>query len=332
VSTVLRVLRAGHVTLQDLGRHGYMQLGVPAGGASDQHAARTANALAGNADDAVLLEVTGSELSLVTDGDILLAVTGAANHVLVDGVAFPTWELLAVPAGAHIVLLAPTEGLRSYAAVNGGFVGQMTLGSVAPDPLLGISGRIEPGDELFLTGELTHPPGIQHRLFRLGAVRPEYAADGTTTVDVTPGPDLARFAPGSRLDIAPFTVTPQSDHVGLRLDGPALALRDHHEILSRGVPVGAVELPPSGGVIVLMRGRLVTAGYPVVAVATTTALDRLAQLRPGDALTLRLTTIEAAVGALRAQRQAHVELGARVRNALTARGLGRLIHAVRAPA
>ena len=137
---------------------------------------------------------------------------------------------------------------------------------------------------------------------------------------MTPGPDLDRVAGGVERR---FTVLPQSDQVGLRLAADApLQLAGAPEMLSRGVPVGAVEVPPSGELIILMRSRLVTAGYAVAAVVISHDVDLLAQKRPGDEVELVMIDADAARAALRARDVERRVLRARVRVALAARGLG----------
>lgn len=317
----LQVLRAGHATLQDLGRPGFAALGVPIGGAADQHAARTANTLVGNADGSPLVEITATDFAIRPDRDLLVAVTGAAGSVSVGGRSCPAWELLPVHAGQEVHVPAPTSGLRSYLAVNGDLRAPRTLGSVAPDALLDFTQRITDGTVLEVDGGLDELPTGSLLLFRLGVARPSYAVNGVSSVVVTEGPDAALLSGGDPW-AGEFAVTPQSNEVGLRLEGPRPEFTSYAELLSRGVPVGAVEVPPSGGVIVLLRARLVTAGYPVVAVATTVAMDVLGQLRPGDALRFTPTTVEAAVAELRGREARHRALAERVRNALASRGLG----------
>ena len=324
MTTRVTVIRAGSSTLQDLGRPGLAFLGVPAGGAADQHAARTANALVGNADGAVHVEVTASELVLQADHDLLLSVTGAAECVWVDQRARPSWELLAVHAGEQVRVPPSSTGMRSYVAVNGAIEASTLLGSAAPDPLLEFIPRLEDGDLLEVCTALDAFPTTGLPLFRLGAGRPRGPVDGISTVAVTSGPDLHLLGGLDRLG-GVFAVTSESNAVGLRLSGQSLGLAGYPEILSQGVPVGAVQVPPSGDVIVLLRARLVTSGYPVVAVATAGGTDVLGQVRPGDTLRFRPSSTAAAVATLRARDDAHRALTARVHNALTARGLSQVL-------
>ena len=310
------VERAGLSVVQDLGRPGLGGLGVPAGGAQDRDAARTANLLVGNADGAALVESTGGDLTVRPDTDVLIAATGAVDAVLVDGHPQPAWTPIAAFAGARVVVPLGAQGYRTYLAVNGGLHAPAALGSVAPDHLLGVGTRLSAGDVLVADSRYRSPAGPYGTLFRIDG-RP--SRSGGRRVSATPGPDLDRVTGGVERR---FTVLPQSDQVGLRLAAEVpLQLAGAPEMLSRGVPVGAVEVPPSGELIILMRSRLVTAGYAVAAVVTSHDVDRLAQVRPGDEVELVLTDVDTARADLQARSAAREVTAARVRAALAARGL-----------
>jgi biotin-dependent carboxylase-like uncharacterized protein len=320
----LVVEQAGQVTLQDLGRPGLAALGVSANGAADAHSARIANVLVGNPAGAPLIEATASSFAFRARRRLLLAVTGAVGRFAVGGVPCPAAEPVVVDPGCPVRIEAAAAGARLYLALNGRISAEPVLGSVAPDRALGLGRRLAPGDVVGLDSRFT---GLDHPfsrvpLFRLGAPRPVLGP--ATTVDVTPGPDAAEFDEGWAAGT--FTVEPLSDAVGLRLTGPVPPRTRSAEILSRGVPVGAVEVPPAGGLIVLLRGRFVTAGYPIVAVAATTALDRLGQVRPGDRLTFRLRTAESTRAELREREQRLAELAARVARAYRHVGLADVVH------
>jgi allophanate hydrolase subunit 2 len=137
---------------------------------------------------------------------------------------------------------------------------------------------------------------------------------------VTGGPELGEY---DEQELAgPWTVSAQSDAVGLRTEGPTPTRSTSREILSRGVPVGAVEVPPGGGLLILLHGRLITAGYPVPYVATTAGIDRLGQARPGDVLVLRQVPLAEAVAQGHARRRGLVQLAQRAATALGSSGLG----------
>lgn len=321
------VEQAGYTTVQDLGRTGFARTGVAGNGAADRYAARVANVLVGNPDRAPLLEVTGSRLVLVTRAPLLLAATGAAGHVTVDANRQRAWEPMVVTAGQRIAVEPGRFGLRCYVAVNGVLDAAQVLGSVAPDPLLGAGTRLSPGKVVRVASafESLDHPHFRLPVFDLRAPRPP--CSDTVVVDVTAGPDTGRFGPElKQLYDQCFTVSPQSDHIGLRLLGATPQPVVRTEILSRGVPLGAIEIPPTGGLIALLRGRPVTAGYPVVAVATAATVDRLGQVRPGDRVRLRRCAPAAAAAALVAAERGLHDLARRAERLYRAVGIGGVVH------
>lgn len=303
----LRVRQAGMAVVTDLGRPRGPRFGVPVGGALHQGAARVANVLVGNPPEAPLLETTATDLELVSDVDLLVAVAGAPMTFWVDGVARPLAEPVSVPAGSIVTLEGMTAGLRTYLAVHGSFEVPTLLGSCAPDTVLGFGRRLAAGDELRVHRAVTpvENPWFAASLYDL---RAPVSPVGRSVVEVADGPDAAEFGDtAERLFAAPYIVGPASNHIGLRLGGRTPERQASGEVLSRGVPVGAVEVPPGDELLVLHRGRGVTAGYPVLAVVTATSLDTLAQARPGDEVTFSRVSTAHAVERARA---AHVRVAA----------------------
>lgn len=322
--TRLRVLEPGFTTVQDLGRPGYSRLGVGHNGAGDRHAAAVASALVGNDRGTPVLETTATGWSFTLDRPALVAVTGAAEQVTVAGLPQPVWQTLVVPSGSPVVVSAPERGWRTYVAVGGSLAAERTLGSVAPDPLLGVGTRLETGQVLSVRTRfegLTHP----HTVIPVFRFTVDHPAPGHAwEVAVTPGPEAGEFADDVWDRLGDFEVSRDSDYVGLRLLGEAPRRSGRREMISRGVPMGAVQVPPTDGLLVLLRGRLVTAGYPCLGVATTVAVDRLAQARPGDLVRFRPCATTDAVADVRRQAAAVAELERRVHAALRASGVERL--------
>ena len=293
----------GHATLQDLGRPGLGHLGIVAHGAADRWSAQLANALVGNPYSTPLLEVTASKLVLRPVADTLMVVTGADVEATRAGHATPVWDPFVAAAGDRVVVGAPRHGLRSYVAFAGGVTGASKLGSVSPDPTLGLDARLTAGEVVELRACVCGycHPHLVHPVFRIAPPPPQWS--DTTHVEVTAGPESDEFEADALA--AQWRVSDESNHVGLRIDGPSPRRRSRREMLSRGVPVGAVEVPPQGGLLLLLRGRLLTAGYPVLGVAGSSSLDRLAQARPGD--TIRFHSIDAR-SAIEAARRRQGEL------------------------
>ncbi|GHE76227.1 allophanate hydrolase [Amycolatopsis deserti] len=303
MADTLTVRQSGHATVQDLGRPGRSRYGLPVNGALDQYSARVANALCGNDDTDPLIEITALDFSCTPSTDVLVAVTGAPADLTVDGIPQPQWEPLAVRGGQTLAVRGIRLGLRVYLAVYGSVHAESLLGSCAPDTILGFGRFLRPGDDLALGAQcppIGHPE-FRHPLFRIRPPRPRFGE--SWTIDVTDGPDIAEFGDSAgRLLSSAYVVTPSSNHIGLRMSGPVPQRVASGEVLSRGVPVGAVEVPAGDQLLVLHRGRGVTAGYPVLAVVTSTSLSPLGQARPGHTIRFRHRTVAEAVAAHRTER------------------------------
>jgi biotin-dependent carboxylase-like uncharacterized protein len=308
------VRQAGIAAITDLGRPGLARRGVPVNGAADQYSASVANVLVGNPARAPLVEITATGFALTTARPVLVSVTGAPAEVTVDDRPCRMWEPLCLETGETIRIGASPTALRCYLAVHGTLDVPTLFGSCAPDSLLGVGERLTAGMTIGLHSDyepIDHPV-FRHPLFCLGAAPPRFP--DPCTIDVTEGPDIAEF-PEARelLDSSTYEVSPRSDHIGLRLAGPVPQRTTAAEVLSRGIPVGALEVPPSAELLLLQRGRPVTAGYPVIAVATKVAQAALGQLRPGQRVRFRYRPVAEAV-ALHRQRQRGIrELANRVR-------------------
>lgn len=271
----LRVLATGPlVTVQDRGRPGYAHLGVPRAGALDADAAALGNRLVGNGADAAVLEVLLGGLAVRADRGCWVAVTGAPAPLSVDGAPRGHARAEWVPEGGELRLGTPRSGVRSYVAVAGGIDVVPVLGSRSTDTLAGVGPpAVLPGAVL----PLGVPAGRPRPLDTPPVARPG-------PLRVLPGPREDWFAAGA-LDVlcgSPYTVTADSDRIGLRLDGPALERAREGELASEGMVVGAVQVPPDGRPVVFLADHPPTGGYPVVAVVGAEDLGRCAQLRPGD--------------------------------------------------
>jgi len=277
----IEVLKAGALTtIQDLGRTGYLGAGVPGGGAMDRLAARVANLLVGNPEGAAVLETTMAGPALLFHAETLVAVCGASF----TGV--PSWRPFVVKAGETLSLAELDSGCRGYVAVAGGFVVPSVMGSASTylrARLGGVEGRaLHKGDALQV-GVTAKPQPAQVEHWHLSSsILPAYSAQ--PVVRVTRGAQWDWFSEDGqyRLCEARFSVLPQSDRMGLRLNGAALTLKEGREMASEAVTFGSVQVPPDGQPIALMADRQTIGGYPKIADVISVDLPLLAQLRPGD--------------------------------------------------
>ena len=310
----ITITRAGISCIQDLGRRGWSRYGLPVNGAADQYSASVANVLVGSPRAAALIEITLLEFGATISRDSVVALTGAPAEVTIDGQSVPQWQPLQIRAGQQLTVRKIRNGLRVYLAVRGEVIAQRMAGSAAPDSIIGFGRSLTTGDQVPFDGvdpgrTINRPgPFIPAEYLNVGI--PRFTPD--TVIRVTEGPDAHEFSRAwDVLQADPYVITPQSNHVGLRLAGAVPARRHGGEVLSRGVPVGAVEVPTSDRLLVLHRGRGVTAGYPVLAVVTTTSLDLLGQARPGHQVRFRQQAVREAVAVQRIQSAAIDRLAGR---------------------
>jgi biotin-dependent carboxylase-like uncharacterized protein len=279
----LIVLAAGPLaTVQDLGRPGWASVGVPESGAADRAAHDLANRLVGNRPEAATVETTAGGLRLRAERTVLVAVTGAPVPVTVAGRAAPCNAPVTVPAGAELVLGAPAIGLRTYVAVRGGVDVPPVLGSRSTDRLSGLGPEPLAAGDLLAVGDLAgEEPVVDVAPVPPPAQRP--------VLRVLPGPrrDWLAADAWSRLVEDRWTVSADSDRVGLRLTGPRLVRAREDELPSEGLVPGAVQVPPDGAPVLFLADHPVTGGYPVLAVVVTADLPAAAQLRPGDEVRFR---------------------------------------------
>lgn len=319
MSGTLSVLEPGlFTTVQDLGRPGHARVGVSAAGAADAVALRLANRLAGNPDGAPALEMTLVGGTFRFDAPGFVAVAGAEMRASIDGRPLPAWSAAPVPAGATLACGAAAAGARAVLAVGGGLVVPPFLGSASthvPSRLGGLEGRaLRPGDLLRLGAADSIPdPRPRHvRPDLLAALATTIATGAVVTLRVTSGPQADRFDEQARRLFAgsEYRVSGASDRMGLRLEGPPVAPPGRGAMLTEGMPLGAIQIPPAGRPVILFVDHQTTGGYPVIASIASVDLPAVAQLRPGGRVRFATITLDEARRLLR-ERAAALEAASR---------------------
>lgn len=302
----VEVVEAGLAnTVQDRGRFGHRAIGVPPGGAADALLLACANRLAGNADDAAAIEMPLAGPALrALDGPVRVALMGAVQaQVLRAGGAVDKLD------GAHSATLERGDVLRvgavragvAYLALSGGCQVPACLASrstYARARLGGVAGRPLAAGDLLPCGA---PEGDAELQWRAGPWRHEQGP-----VRVMPGPQDEAFEPAAIEDLlqSDWRVGRETDRMGMRLEGPALAHRGSADLTSEGVVPGAIQVPGNGQPIVLLADAQTVGGYPKIACVIRADLPRLAHLRPGDVLRFAAVDRAQALEALRAQADA----------------------------
>ncbi len=315
----LTVQAPGFLTLVvDEGRFGYRHLGVPVSGAADLQSYHLANSLCGNHPNHAALEITLLGPRLRANLDMTVAVTGSLAAITVNGSEVPMNQPIFVPAGAEIEIGSLSVGCRCYLAVAGGIPVPLVLGSRSTylrGAFGGFHGRgLRKGDSLPV-GPAPHHQAIANKSAGAPAttmpaspcIRPvpilQRMSDAEITLRVIPGPEcegertvhpipvqtdhhgarLAFPAGEGTLDALcqeAYTVRPESDRMGLRLEGRRLSAKIGG-ILSSPVVPGTIQLPPDGRPLLLMCDAQTSGGYPRIACVVSEDLPLAAQLRPG---------------------------------------------------
>ena len=289
----LEVLRPGlQLLVQDLGRPGFASMGVSAAGAADRSALTAANRLVGNAETAAGLESFGGGVLLRSTGDGVAAVTGPTGTITVtaaDGTVLTPrlGEAFALADGDELELGPAERGVRRYLAVRGGIDVETALGSSSADTLAGLGpAAVDKGTTLGV-----HDPRTALHLVDPAPARSRDLPQAGETVEMTvtlgPREDWFTDAGVETLLSQVWTVTHESDRVGLRLSGEVPLERARTgELPSEGAVTGALQVPPNGQPVLFGPDHPLTGGYPII--ASVDDLDLAAQLPPG--VKLRFTT------------------------------------------
>lgn len=306
----LRVIDPGmQMTVQDHGRTGFARYGVSPSGAADPDALIVGNTLLSNSPEAAAVEITNGGAQFEALAPSIVAVTGAPCIVRLNQRRIFTDATFALATGDMLELSAVSAGMRTYLCVGGGIAVPQVMGSRATDlraRLGGVDGRsLRQSDALMRRPLSANVAGrvLPHALLR------RFPISGKWTLRVLPGPHASSASDtlGALLD-ATFTVDPHSDRVGVRLrrlDGRCL---EGAQVVSEGLPRGAVQVPPDGEPVLLLADAQTTGGYRVPAVVISDDLWQIGQLRHGDLVTFRLVSPGDALEALRRRANEIAEL------------------------
>jgi antagonist of KipI len=294
----LHVIKPGLLTtVQDLGRYGYQETGVPVAGPMDAFSHRLANQLAGNDAGAATLEITLIGPELTVDVDTTIAIAGAQFEVTCDDRAVPGDASWTVRAGQRVKFGRVLQGARAYLAVAGGIQTPPVLGSRAThlvSRMGGLDGRaLASGDRVPIVSGVSPRP---HRKSP-GLTLP---TRGRALLRVMPGPQDGWFERDAMKTIAgvSFRISPRSNRMGYRLQGPPLRRVREGELISEPVGIGAIQVPAAGEPILLMADRQTAGGYPKIGHVIAADLPLAGQLAPGDFIEFVLCTRQEAVAAL----------------------------------
>jgi biotin-dependent carboxylase-like uncharacterized protein len=288
--------------LQDSGRFGVRHLGVTQGGALDWVSMSWANKLLNNPLDAAVIEITLGGLTLIAEADCCLALAGADLGARLDDRSMAPWRSFFVRKGQQLRFTQPMLGARAYLAAPGGFDAVEVLGSRATVAREGLGG-LQGNGKALVEGDQLRYSGASFQLQTLpDSLIPNFS--DSRPLDVVLGAQIGQFSGLSLFDAfnSDWTLDSRADRMGMRLLGPELVYQGK-PMISEGIPLGAIQVPPDGQPIVLLNDRQTIGGYPRLGALTPLSLARLAQKLPGNVVRLKAVMQEMAhreqVGCLR---------------------------------
>ena len=300
------VLESGILTtIQDLGRYGFSQFGVPPSGALDIFSLRVSNLLVGNEEEAGL-EITLMGLRIRALKEVVIAITGGDLSPTLNGEPVEMWRTHLLVQDDVIAFKKVSAGCRAYLSAGGGFVVPKIMGS-SSTYLSGKFGGLE-GRSL-RRGDVLYTSNSSSSFDKLGLRFPSDwipSLEKEVLLRVIPGPQDHHFTERGfqTLTSSSYEVTPQCDRMGIRLEGPRIERRTDAEesIISEGLISGAVQVPGDGKPIIILT-ELVTGGYTKIATIISTDLPRVAQIKPGDRVKFKRISIEEARRLLKEQEE-----------------------------
>lgn len=298
MTPALHILKPGLLTtVQDLGRYGHQATGVPVAGPMDMFSHRLANQLVGNDAHAATLEITLIGPEVMVDANTTLAVAGAQFEMSCDDRPVGVGESFAVVKGQRLKFGRLVQGARAYLAVAGGIQTTPVLGSRAThlvSRMGGLDGRaLVAGDRVPIIDESRPRPSRK----AAGLTLP---TKGRALLRVMAGPQADWFEADALRTIAgvSFRISPQSNRMGYRLQGPPLARAHERELVSEPLGIGAIQVPAAGEPILLMADRQTAGGYPKIGYVVSADLPVAGQLAPGDFIEFHVCSARDAVAAL----------------------------------
>ncbi|MBD7939286.1 biotin-dependent carboxyltransferase family protein [Cytobacillus sp. Sa5YUA1] len=283
-------------TVQDLGRTGFQKYGVIASGVMDQDAHKIANMLVGNNEEQPTLEMTLIGPRIVFHEDCLISLCGGDIGPQINGQKVRLWRPIWVKAKSELTFGSYKEGCRTYLAIAGGFDVEVVMDSYATYLRAHIGGHkgraLQKGDQLSLKEKSRLSGKIMDSLKQPDkpfveaqwSIPIQTRRPSNQRIRVIEGKQFSLFNKDSKIALFshPYKVASQSDRMGYRLSGSALALSEEKEMISEAVTMGTIQVPPDGQPIILMADRQTTGGYPKIGQVASIDLHVLAQTKPGE--------------------------------------------------
>lgn len=274
-------------TIQDAGRFSYQAFGFSPSGVLDYRAHKLANRLLGNEDNAAVLEMTLQGVALEAGKDTVISTSGAKAAVTIGGNTYDHGTAIKVMKGETLKIGKCEDGSRTYLAVSGGFDVPEILGSRSTHTRSGIGGfkgrTLKSGDVLKSAGG-----DFTNKLKKIKSF------ESDDDIHIIPGQQYDRFEEEvqEKLFNSEYTITKDSDRMGIRLNGAELQTDAGHDVLSEPTQLGSIQVPKNGQPIILLNDRQTAGGYVRIATVALADIPKLVQKSPGEKLRFKKIDVD----------------------------------------
>lgn len=291
VKAHLKVMQsAPRMHFQDLGRCGYGHTGLSQGGAIDLHAHCWANFLLENDPASATIEISIGNTTLLALEDAVIAITGAEMNARIDGELIQNWSSHLIRKGQTLKLGYAAKGMHAYLGIKGGFSAEQKLGSASTVVRNNLGSYLTEGE--FLKADLDSVLNSEKFISRKTppAFIPDYELVSEIRMIVSPKLDDLLI---EKISDTRFSISPKSDRMGMHLiaDNPLPRLDG---IISEGIALGSVQLPPNGHPIVLLNDRQTQGGYAKIGNIVRVDLPLLVQAKPLTKIKITPVSVEEA--------------------------------------
>lgn len=276
-------------TIQDAGRFSYQAFGFSPSGVLDYRAHKLANRLLGNEDNAAVLEMTLQGVTLEAGKDTVISTSGAKAAITIGGNTYDHGTAIKVMKGETLKIGKCEDGSRTYLAVSGGFDVPEILGSRSTHTRSGIGGfkgrTLKSGDVLKSAGG-----DFTNKLKKIKSF------ESDDDIHIIPGQQYDRFEEEvqEKLFNSEYTITKDSDRMGIRLNGAELQTDAGHDVLSEPTQLGSIQVPKNGQPIILLNDRQTAGGYVRIATVALADIPKLVQKSPGGKLRFKKIGVDKA--------------------------------------
>jgi len=286
----ISILKPGvQTTVQDIGRYGYSHFGISSSGAADLFSFRLGNIIVGNAEELAGIEMTLLGADFQFNSDAVIAITGSPFNLSLDRQEIPYNQSIHVKKNQILSVGITKGGARSYLLVKGGIKTENYLNSKTTHVMSGMGGfmgrplkkgdmlEIDENSKINITDISNNLDEIDTSIIRINkGLQSSYFSDST----------WAAFT--SKM----FTVSEVFSRMGIRLKGNPIHSSKGNEILTEGIPLGAIQVPGGGEPIISFVEHQTTGGYPKIANVISSDLCKVGQLKPGDKFQFELISFE----------------------------------------